>query len=169
MRPALLAVLLSTACAAAPPLWTSRLAYEPLLARLREAGGDPVKAVSVHGVEDLAVIHPSKRYQYVVRRDGLLVIAPRPLDDPKNEYTHPILARGQPVRTAGVLHVEHRGAGAEDELIFVDQDSQAYCPDPSSLVEARAALARVNIARERVRFEDHPPTCAPLPGDGGSH
>ena len=166
---------LSTTALGAAALLSSRVPYPPLLEKLKAAGGDPVKVVVIHGIEDLAALKPTRRYKYVVRRDGFMVVAPRPLDEPNNEYVHPILARGEPVRTAGVVHVEHRGAQADDELVFIDQDSKAYCPTFDSLQEVRLALSRVNIARDHVRLEDHPPTCAPLPSssppappDGGA-
>ena len=147
---------------AGPALCPSRTDYNAQLQKLRASGGDPARVLRIHAATELAALRPGRRYRYVVNSDGAIVIAPRPADEKGNEYLHAILGRGAPVRTAGMLRFERRGAEIDD-VVVLDQASASYCPTFASLVEARAALVRVGVMRDRVRLEDHPPACL-LPG-----
>ena len=98
----LAAVVLTAAMAlASPSLFSSRVAYEPLVAKLEASGGDASRIVHARTTQDLLRLQSGKRYKIVVDATGGLAIAPLPADAPNNEYVHPILAAGGPVRTAG--------------------------------------------------------------------
>jgi hypothetical protein len=161
--PAAVFAVLMAACSltAPPPLFPSRLALAPLMKSLAAAGGDPARVLTVRSEEELSGLRPGRRYKYVVLGDGTIRVAPRPAAERGNEYTHPVLAAGQPVRTAGYLRFERRGATTTDDFVVIDQDSQAYCPTFASLGEARSAFARIGVGIQRVRVEDHPPRCTP--------
>ena len=164
----LVTALLLAGCASSPAtLFSSRVALAPLMAKLEASGGNPAKVIRLHSEEELAGLKPGQRYKYVVTRDGGIVVAPRPASEPGNEYVHPLLAGGMPVRTAGYLRYDRRGATATSDTVVVDQDSKAYCPTFASLGEARAAFARIGVTIGRVRIEDHPPTCAPISANAG--
>jgi len=122
----------------------SRVAYEPLLAKLKASGGSLERVVHVKQASDLDKLESGKRYKFVVDAHGQLAVAPLPADAPNNEYVHPILAGGGPVRTAGGIRVER--AGGKLERIVVDQDSKSYCPGAGSLQEAVRALTALGIA-----------------------
>ena len=136
----------------------SRVAYEPLLAKLKASGGSLDRVVRVKQAADLDKLESGKRYKFVVDAHGQLAVAPLPADAPANEYVHPILAGGGPVRTAGGIRVER--AGGKLQQIVVDQDSKSYCPGLDSLQEAVRALAALGIAAATVKTEDRPPQCA---------
>src|SRR5712691_8323242 len=151
-NPALVALLLASGCTGprpAPPLFDSRVPLEPLLAKLKESGGDPGRILRPRAYADLAGLESGRRYQFVVARDGLLAIAPLPADAPSNEYVHPVLAAGEPVRTAGGLRVDRDGAAIRK--VSVDQDSKAYCPSAASLDAALTALAGLGVPADRLR------------------
>jgi hypothetical protein len=162
-NPALLALLLASGCSAPPPvsLFDSRVPLEPLLAKLKESGGDPGRILRPRASADLAALESGRRYKFVVTRDGRLAIAPLPADSPSNEYVHPVLAAGEPVRTAGGLRLERDGSAIRK--VAVDQDSKAYCPNAASLDAVLAALAGLGVPADRLRVENHPPTCADSP------
>jgi hypothetical protein len=88
-----------------------------------------------------------------------LAVAPLPADAQGNEYVHPILAGGGPVRTAGGIRVE-RAHGAVERVV-VDQDSKAYCPTSDSLGAAVQALSAAGVPEAIIRREDRPPACVP--------
>jgi hypothetical protein len=90
-----------------------------------------------------------------------LRIAPLPADAQGNEYVHPILAGGEPVRAAGGVVVEHQAGKLVK--ITLDQDSKAYCPSFESLREAVRALAKLDVPEGNIERQDHPPQCAPAP------
>jgi hypothetical protein len=139
-------------------LFESRVAYEPLLAKLKASGGDVSRALRPRQAGELAALADGKRYKFVVRADGVLAIAPLPADVPANEYVHPILGEGGAVLAAGNIRVEHEGNAIA--RVVVDQDSKAYCPTGESLAAALVALSRLGIAAERLRAENRPPACA---------
>ncbi len=155
-------ILMAAAAAAGPsraPLFGSRVAYAPLRAKLKAAGEDESKVLRPARLPDLDALASGKRYKFVVRGDGSLAIAPIPADQPHNEYVHPILAGGEPVRTAGGLRVDR--SGGKVASITVDQDSQAYCPSFESLGEAVRALEKLGAVAGTIRRENRPPACAP--------
>src|SRR5689334_4276667 len=78
-----------------------RVAYAPLVAKLKASGGAPDRVIRVKQVADLDRLESGRRYKFVVDANGQLAIAPLPADAPSNEYVHPILAAGGPVWTAG--------------------------------------------------------------------
>jgi hypothetical protein len=143
------------------PLFDSRAPLAPLMAKLREVGGDPARIVRPKNVGELASLKSGARYKFVLARDGRLAIAPSP-DDPANPYTHPILAGGEPVRTAGGIRVQRSG-GAITKVI-VDPDSRAYCPTADSLREALDALAALGVAGDALRVENRPVNCYAVGG-----
>jgi hypothetical protein len=146
-----------------PPtaLFESRVAVEPLVAKLKASGGDPKKILHPRAASDLAGLESGKRYKFVVRDDGKLAIAPMPADAPGNEYVHPVLAEGRAVRTAGGLRVERDGSALRK--VTVDQDSQAYCPTAGSLDAALGVLFRMGVPRAGLRVENRPPACVGAP------
>jgi hypothetical protein len=161
----LLGVLSLSACQAPSPralepLFDSRVALEPLLAKLKASGGEPGKIFRPRSAADLLSLQAGKRYKFVSLREGRLAVAPLPADAPGNEYVHPVLAGGGAVRTAGGLRVDHDGSSLRK--VTVDQDSQAYCPTPDSLGAALTDLARIGVAGEVMRVENRPPACPEL-------
>jgi mono/diheme cytochrome c family protein len=155
-----------TACRASspgppPPLFDCRVAVEPLLAKLKASGGDPGRILRPRSSADLLSLTSGKRYKFATLRDGRLAIAPLPADAEANEYVHPVLSGGAPVRTAGGLRVDHDGSSLRK--VTVDQDSRAYCPTAASLSAALIELARMGVPEEIVRVENRPPACGATP------
>jgi cytochrome c556 len=141
------------------PLFESRVAFDPLIAKLRSSGGDPGRILRpASSAELVARLESGSRYKFVIRPDGRFAVAPLPADAPSNEYVHPVLADGAPVLTAGGLRVEHDGQRVNK--VVVDQDSKAYCPTAASLGVALAELARLGVPADRLRVENRPPDCA---------
>ncbi|HEY7953650.1 MAG TPA: hypothetical protein VII38_00095 [Polyangia bacterium] len=136
----------------------SRVAYPPLLQKLKTSGGAIARIVRVRRASDLDALESGHRYKFTLEVHGQLSIAPEPTDAPRNEYVHPILAGGEPVLTAGGIRVER--SGEKITGIILDQNSQSYCPSFASLQAAADALARAGVAARLIRREDHPPKCA---------
>lgn len=147
------------ACAFLATTFPLRVAYPPLVAKLKASGGSPDRVVHVQKPADLDALESGRRYKFVVDARGRLVVAPLPSDAPSNEYVHPILAAGGAVLTAGGLRIDR--ANARIEHVVVDQDSKAYCPTVASLSEAVHALTALGIPAAAIATEDHPPACAP--------
>lgn len=163
-----LSVLLGAALAAAActreapiPLFESRVSTEPLLRKLRASGGDLSRILHPRRAADLAALETGKRYKFVVLADGRMAVAPLPADAPSNEYVHPVLAGGAPVRTAGGIRVERDGSTLR--RVTVDQDSRAYCPSAASLSAVLAALQRLGLSARVLRAENRPPVCEGAP------
>jgi hypothetical protein len=156
----LLPVLLlwAATAAAAPSRFTSPVPYEPLVAKLKASGGSRSRIVQVSTARDLTRLESGKRYKFVVDETGGLLVAPLPAEAPNNEYVHPILANGAPVRTAGGITVEH--AAGKITRIVLDQDSKAYCPTWESLDQAAEALEKAGLARAVIARQNRPPVCA---------
>ena len=150
--------LAAAVAVAAPSRFTSRVAYEPLVAKLQASGGDAARIVRVRAVGDLAAFESGKRYKFVVAEAGALSVAPLPAEAPNNEYVHPILAGGGAVRTAGGLVVVRTPDGRLAKIV-VDQDSKAYCPTFESLDEAVQALTRIGVAATLVARQPRVPEC----------
>jgi hypothetical protein len=150
-------VLALVGCAEPPTSYSSRVDYAPLEAALREAGGSPDDAWTIGTRDDLRRLASGRRYKVVLTTDGSLRVAPRPADEPRNEYVHPILARGRDVRTAGGIVVEHTDGRVT--RVVVDQDSKAYCPSFASLDALRERLRQLGVGR--VEAVDRVPDCAP--------
>jgi hypothetical protein len=150
-------LLLATAAVAAPALFKSAVAYEPLVAKLKASGGDPARIVHVRSAQDLARLDSGKRYKFVLDEHGTLAIAPLPADAQNNEYVHPILGGGAPVRTAGGIAVEH--AAGKIARVTIDQDSKSYCPTLPSLDEAARALEKLGVPAHAIVRQDRPPQC----------
>ena len=151
-------LLLATAATASPSLFSSRVPYDPLVAKLRASGGDPSRIVHARAAQDLTRLESGKRYKFAVDQSGALAIAPMPAEAANNEYVHPVLVAGGPVRTAGGIVVEH--AAGKVTRVTVDQDSKAYCPTLQSLDAAVAALTKLGIAAPKIARQDRPPQCA---------
>jgi hypothetical protein len=154
-----LAVVSSSAWATAPPTFESRVPYPPLVEKLRASGGSFERVLRIARAADLDALASGKRYKFVVDERGTLAVAPLPADAPANEYVHPILARGERVRTAGGLRVERDGGRLT--AVILDQDSKSYCPTFDSLQSAADALAAAGVSPALLRREDHRPSCAP--------
>jgi hypothetical protein len=145
----------------APPLFSSRVPYEPLVKKLADAKQSPAKILHPQTGRDLLRLKPRQRYKFIVDGAGKLAIAPLPADAPGNEYVHPILAGGAPVATAGGIAVDHaRGAIAR---VTVDEDSKAYCPSFASLDAAEHALVKLGLVAALVTRVDKAPDCAVKP------
>jgi hypothetical protein len=158
-------LFLAAAVMANPPdVLVSRIAYAPLLVKLRAAGSDPANVQLVTTGVDLLRLKSGSRYKFSQRADGRIATAPLPADAPHNEYVHPILAGGGPVRTAGGIVVEHHGGTII--RVIVDQDSQSYCPSLASLRFALEELARIAVPRSKLFTKDRPPRCKPVPTSG---
>jgi hypothetical protein len=139
-------------------LFRSSVAYEPLLLKLKASGGDPSRVVRAQSSKDLLRLDSGKRYKFAVDEAGRLVIAPLPADAANNEYVHPILAGGGPVRTAGGITVEHKDGKILH--VMLDQDSKAYCPTLLSLDEAARALEKLGVPAGVISRQDRPPKCS---------
>lgn len=157
----LLALVLAPAAFAEESLLPCRVALPPLLVKLKRTGGDPARVVRVQRVADLLALRSGARYKFSQASDRALRVAPAPADEPNNEYSHPVLAQGAPVFTAGGITVVHDGRTLR--RVTVDQDSKSYCPTLASLATALAELARLGLGRERMATRDRPPACEPLP------
>ncbi len=136
-----------------PPrfLFESRRPYDAQLDAFRKAGGDPQKSVRPQGPADFTAIEGSRAY--VVLSSSVLVIAPT-ARGMTPAWTHPILAGGQAVLSAGYLRVEKQG----DKLtkLFVDADSDAYCPTNEALRITLTALETLKVPREVLRIDHRP-------------
>jgi hypothetical protein len=153
-----LAALSGCAAPHAPrPLFESRVPLAPLLEKLKASGGDPGRILKPHTAADLDRLETGKRYKLVVRADGVLAIAPLPVDAKSNEYVHPVLGEGRAVLTAGNIRVDREDGKLT--RVAVDQDSKAYCPTGESVGAALEALARLGVPPERLRVENRPPAC----------
>jgi hypothetical protein len=152
------AAVLVAACSARPAELPSRVAYQPLQAKLAASGGSPDRILHPRAPGDLDRLEGGRRYKFVVDARGAIAVAPLPADAPGNEYVHPILAGGGPVRTAGGIRIE-RANGAIQRIV-VDQDSKSYCPPLASLGEAARALAALGVPSGAIQKEDRPPECA---------
>ena len=144
---------------AKPAEFPLRVAYEPLVAKLKASGGSPERVLHVKQATDLDRLEAGRRYKFVVDAHGRVSVAPLPADAPSNEYVHPILAGGGPVQTAGGIRVER--ANGKVEHVVVDQDSKAYCPTVESLSGAVHALTTVGVPSAVIKTENRPPQCAP--------
>ncbi len=158
MRPLALALVLA-ACASSPTLFANRKPIAPLRARLAAAGGDPARVVTLRGVSDLVALSPGEPYKFALAADGALRVAPLPARASGNEYVHPILVDGAPVRTAGMITATHDGARVT--AVSLDRDSRAYCPTEESLAEAVDALAALGLPRACIRTRPTSPQCEP--------
>lgn len=151
-------LLVATTALASASLFTSKVPYDPLVAKLKASGGDPSRIVRVRSTQDLARLESGKRYKFALDQLGTLAIAPLPADALNNEYVHPILVSGAPVRTAGGIVVDH--VNGRITRITIDEDSKSYCPTLRSLEEAAHALEKLGIAAQMVVRQDRPPQCA---------
>jgi hypothetical protein len=142
--------------------FNSRVAYAPLVAKLKASGGDIARVLHPRSPADLAALAAGKRYKFVVTSDGKLAIAPLPADAARNGYVHPILAGGAPVLTAGGITVERRDRTLTG--VTLDEDSKSYCPTLDSLAAAERALARIGIPAASITRRSQPPRCEPVPG-----
>jgi hypothetical protein len=155
-----LAPILLVACSSPRPpaaLFDSRVPYEPLVDKLKASGGRADLILRPGRLVDLERLDSGKHYKFVVRPDGVLAIAPIPVDQP-NDYVHPILGDGGPVRTAGTLEIDR--AGGAISRVVVDQNSKAYCPPASSLAAALDAIVALGVRGDQIRVQNRPPVCA---------
>ena len=139
------------------PIFDCRVPYAPVLAKLRAAGGDPARVLTLRSLAELLRLKPGARYKFSLPVDGRFVVGPEPADAPGNAYSHPILSGGGPVLTAGGIAVQHDGAAVLK--VTVDQDSQSYCTTAESLQAALLWLASIGVPPDRLRIENRPPDC----------
>jgi len=152
------------ACDREPPpeppafLFDSRVPFDPELERLKKAGDDPSKVLKPTSAADLGkLLEPGKRYDHVVMPNGTLVIAPKSVDAPGNFWTHPILAGGGAVKTAGHIRVDKSGDALAK--VTIDAESDTYCPLPESLRAALTALATLKVPNDVIRVESRSVDC----------
>ena len=83
-------------------LFESRVALDPLLEALKKAGDDPRTVLRPASPTDLGkLLEPGKRYDYGVMPNNAVVIAPKSVETAGNFWSHPILANGGAVKSAG--------------------------------------------------------------------
>ena len=157
MRTALLLILTLLGCSRASALFESRKDLPPLRARLLAAGGDPARVIDVRALADLTRLDSGARYKFSLPADGRMRVAPLPIRAPNNEYVHPVLVDGAPVRTAGSITVKHDGNTVTGAM--VDRDSRAYCPSEASVGAAIDALRALGLPRGRISVEPSAPQC----------
>lgn len=154
----LLSVLAAACSGPAPvPLFESRVDAAPYFEKLQASGGDPARILRPRSLRDLKPLESEKRYKFVVVADGSLAIAPLPIEAPDNEYVHPVLAGGGPVRTAGSIALQREGEAVL--RVTLDQDSKAYCPTSASLAEGFAALVDLGVSSALLRIDNRPTAC----------
>lgn len=158
MRAPLLCLAL-LACSRSPERFNNRKDIVPLRERLRASGGDLARVIDVRSLGDLGRLQVGERYRYAIPEDGRFRVAPLPASASNNEYVHPVLVDGAPVRTAGYLIVKRQGG--EVSGVMVDRDSLAYCPTQSSLQAAIDALIALRLDRTRISVDPAPPHCEP--------
>ncbi len=128
-----------------------RVDVAPLRAALRASGGDPSRILRPAAPSDLARLDAGHRYKFVLGVDRRLAVAPMPADAPHNEYVHPVLGDGAPVRSAGGLRVE-RSNGRVTRVVL-DPESLAYCTTTDSLRPAVRALVAMGFAPDAIAVE----------------
>ena len=151
------AVLLSMGSCGAPALFASAVPYEPLLAKLKASGGHVSHVVRIAAPGALTGLQSGKRYKFVLDSASALTVAPLPVDEPNNEYVHPILAGGDRVLTAGDVTVEHLNGNIVH--VVLDQDSKSYCPTLRSLDHAARVLETLGVPRRVISRQDRRPQC----------
>jgi hypothetical protein len=158
LRLLLIASLYGSLAFAKPVEFPSRVAYPPLVAKLKASGGSLERVIHVKRASDLDPLESGHRYKLIVDTHGQLAIAPLPADAQSNEYVHPILAGGAAVLTAGGIRIDR--TSGKIERVVIDQDSKSYCPTLDSLAEAARALTALGIPAASIERENHPPACA---------
>ncbi|MBI2395251.1 MAG: hypothetical protein HYV09_37125 [Deltaproteobacteria bacterium] len=169
-------VLASAAVAAcerdAPPeqpamLFDSRVPLDPELERLKKVGDDPSRALHPASAVDLArLLEPGKRYEFVVMPNGAMNVAPKSVEAAANFWTHPILANGGAVKSAGHLRIERSGDALAK--VTIDAESTTYCPLPESVRASIAALVAMNVKSDVIRVEGRTADCWKGVGPGAS-
>jgi|JI10StandDraft_1071094.scaffolds.fasta_scaffold706064_2 hypothetical protein len=154
-----LLMLSAFACSRGPERFTNRKDMAPLRERLRASGGDVARVIHVRALQDLTALQVGERYRFAIPEDGRLRVAPLPASATNNEYVHPVLVDGAPVRTAGYLIVKHLDRTVTGAM--VDRDSRAYCPSQRSVQVAIDALRTLGLARDRIAVDPVPPQCEP--------
>lgn len=171
------AFVLATAALAAcdrdtPPeqpslLFDSRVPLDPELERLKKVGDDPSRALHPASAADLAkLLEPGKRYEFVVMPNGAMNVAPKSVEAAANFWTHPILANGGAVKSAGHVRIEKSGDALAK--VTVDAESTTYCPLPESVRATIAALVAMNVKGDVIRVEGRTADCWKGVGPGAS-
>ena len=158
------ALVLSTACHSRGPApvdddlrYASHVALAPLAAALRASGGDPARIVRPLRARDLLALRANERFKFVLGLDRHFALAPLPASAPHNEYVHPVLADGAPVRTAGGLRVDHDGSTVR--AVVLDPESRSYCTDTASLRAAVRALIAMGVEPASITVLARPVAC----------
>lgn len=139
------------------PRFACRVDVAPLRAALVAAGGDPSRVVHPSALGGLVVCESGRRYKFVLDGRRRFAVAPMPADAPHNEYVHPVLGDGAPVRSAGGIRVYHREGRVE--RVVLDGESRAYCTTTESLRPAVRALVAMGLAPEAITVEGRPLAC----------
>lgn len=140
------------------PRYLCRVDVAPLRAALRAAGGDPARILRPTTAAGLLALTSGHRHKFVLNGHGMFVLAPLPADAAHNEYVHPILGDGAPVRGAGgmtVVHVDGRVT-----RVVLDAESFSYCTATESLRPSVRALQAMGIPAEAIVVEARPLACA---------
>ena len=151
--------------APAPPastlLFDCRVPFDAAVQRLAAEHGSMDLVKLPRRRADFLQFASGRRYAFVVRRDGVLAVAPVPADTARNPYSHALLARGEPVVTAGGISVVH----AADDVVklVVDTDSAAFCPTPDSVRDVVPIFVRAGIPADRIRYDNRPRACIEQP------
>lgn len=166
MRGALVALsLCAAACrrpTPAPRLFTSRVAYAPLVEALHAAGQRESDIITVTQASQLTALTPDRRYKFCLTAQGAFRLSPLAADTRPNEFVHPILADGAPVLTAGALSISMQNGVLTS--VTLDPESRAYCTDLGSLSAAAAALRQRGVAPEALHTAPRAYDCYAAPG-----
>lgn len=143
-----------------PPafLFDSRVALDPELEKLKKAGDDPSKVIRLASAADVVkLLEPGKRYAYVVMPNNAMVVAPKSVEAPGNFWSHPILANGAAVKSAGHIRIEKTGQNLSK--VIVDAESDTYCPSQESLRQTLASLSVMKVPNDTIRVESRQVDC----------
>jgi hypothetical protein len=139
-------------------LFESRVPLDPMVEALKKAGDDPSKALRPASATDLAkLLEPGKRYDYVVMPNNAIVIAPKSVESTANFWSHPILANGAAVKSAGHNRIEKTGGNLSK--VIVDADSDTYCPLTESIRSTLSALTAMKVPADALRVESRTTDC----------
>ncbi|MBK6530788.1 MAG: hypothetical protein IPF99_14605 [Deltaproteobacteria bacterium] len=169
-RAALLLLVLATLSCRPPsaprpeddPRYLCRVDVTPLREALRAAGGDPARIVRPADLAGLTALASGRRFKFVLTGVGALAVAPMPSDAAHNEYVHPILGDGAPVRSAGGITVTHDRARVS--RVVLDAESRSYCTAAESLRPTVRALRAMGVEAGAIVVEGRPFACVETGG-----
>jgi len=153
----LVACTIATACrsrSAPALLFDCRLPSESIQA-YRRAPASTAAVKKVTQAADFLQFESGVRYAFVVTRNRELMVSRRSKNPSWDE--HVILARGEPVLTAGGITAMHDGHTVQKTVI--DTQSAVYCPTEDSVREALAQVVGAGVPDDRVRVDNRPRSC----------